>query len=107
MKTLEQIKNEVAQKSMSKNWKDISDFGRNNLFDAVAERYASQFSREWIKVTPETLPGQGERVLVFCESQGIQMCYLNINNKWLMAYDSSDAHLNITHYQRLPELPKD
>ena len=63
---------------------------------------------KWIDVN-ERLPEIGERVLVYCRSQGVQICYKGFcdnSELWLMAYDSSVAYLNISHWMELPEPPQ-
>lgn len=59
----------------------------------------------WRSVKDE-LPAIGERVIVYCESQGVQNCYLDIKRQWCFNYDSQKAYLNITHWMSLPEPPK-
>jgi hypothetical protein len=71
--------------------------------DRVAE-----LEREWVSVD-ERLPEIGERVLVFCQSQGTQMCYRGYHNhgiSWMMVYNMSKAELNITNWMPLPPLPQ-
>lgn len=79
----------------------------------IEEEYGNQRfkegmeERKWISVK-HRLPEVGERCLVYCYSQGVQMCYRGLKNgdtKWLMAFDCSEAYLNITHWKYLPEIP--
>ena len=65
--------------------------------------------KEWIDVK-DKLPEIGERVLIYCNSQGIQIChrgYLNKKIVWLFSRDLGLAELNITQWQLLPNLPKE
>ena len=63
---------------------------------------------DWISTKYE-LPDAGERVLIYCESQGIQLCYRAYNRNdycWRFARTSELADLNITHWMSLPGSPK-
>lgn len=69
---------------------------------------------EWIKVTPETLPEDGESVLV-CDKYGtIEMAYMDLNDgqkepQWYASieYDLARPLYYFTHWQELPDNPKD
>ena len=68
------------------------------------KRLLENILNPWIKVT-DRLPDLGERVIVFCESQGSQLCYLGHENVWHVTYNGSVAYLNITYWMPLPESP--
>ena len=73
----------------------------------MVQQTVKTINMEWIDVNTK-LPFLGERVLIYCKSQGIQICYRgNHNSKpsWMMAFDMSKAELNITHWMKLPNFP--
>ena len=59
----------------------------------------------WVSVE-DGLPEKGERVIVCTDNWVVACCYINIHGEWKMAYDSSLFHGKITHYQPLPNPPK-
>jgi hypothetical protein len=77
----------LAQTSLEEDWK------------------GEDYSNKWISVEYR-IPELGERVIVFCESQGAQLCYLGHENEWHITYNMTKAYLNITHWMPLPTPPQ-
>jgi hypothetical protein len=59
---------------------------------------------EWISVN-DRLPEIGDKVLIYCSSQGQLIAYLSYEKQWIHVFDGSYLYLNITHWMPLPEPP--
>jgi hypothetical protein len=70
--------------------------------EAAMDEYANQ--DKWISVKNE-LPEKGERVLVFTDYGGFDVCYLNNNNSWINSMRPQHSNGNVTHWQPLPDTP--
>ena len=110
IKTLADIKEEVAQEMEYRSWGVLFTSGSmytlERAMNIVAERYAEQFKPKWVKVS-ERLPEKHERVQILEYVKGLsEPVVLQASwegNLWRI-YGGATAE-NVTHWQPIPEPP--